>query len=362
MKTPSRILVLCRHYLGDLVLSGPVFRNLRAWVPDAFLASAIYPENAEPLTFFDEIDEIIAIPRRRLPGQQRPLAGWLSLLRRVRRERFDLVYDLMQTERSLAVLLASGAPQRVGYVRRQPGIRHRFYTHAADWRADLQCTHMVELFLRPLAEIGMPIRTRSTRVSVTPTDAAEAAARLDGVLAHGRGPLVLVHPGAGTTNRTWQPERFAAVCDTLQAEGARVLLLGGPREAGALEEIGAVLRNPVPRLEGKVSVRQLAALLEQADLFVGIDSGPAHLAAAVGTQAVVLFGAALPAQWRPLGEEHVVVRPEMPCPCIFPELCRPPNPDHTWCTRRILVDAVLSRARSALWDDKGPAGGGELPG
>lgn len=340
--------MLCRQYLGDLILSGPVFRNLRAWEPDALLVAATYPENAEPLSFFDEIDEVIAIPRRRLPGRRGPLREWINLLRRVRRERFDLVYDLMQTERSLAVLVAAGAPLRVGYVRKKPGIRHRFYTHVSDWRADLGCTHMGELFLMPLAEIGMPVRTRSIRVSVTPAEAAEAAVRLDGLLADRGGPLVLVHPGAGTANRNWQPERFAAVCDALRAEGARVLLLGGPREAGVLAEIVASLRSPVPRLEERVSVRQLAALLARADLFVGIDSGPAHLAAAVGTRAVVLFGAALPAQWRPLGEEHMVVRPEMPCPCASPELCRPPNPDHTWCTRRITADAVLAATRGAL--------------
>jgi len=94
-------------------------------------------------------------------------------------------------------------------------------------------------------------------------------------------------------------------------------------------------------------VRELAALIQAADLFLGHDSGPMHLAAAVGTPCVAIFGAASPLQWSPHGEGHRVVAPGMPCEeCVCPDRCVPPNPYHMYCVRRITED----RVREALHD------------
>jgi ADP-heptose:LPS heptosyltransferase len=101
----------------------------------------------------------------------------------------------------------------------------------------------------------------------------------------------------------------------------------------------------------------MAAVLGEAELFLGSDAGPAHLAAAVGTRAVVLFGAALPAQWAPLGEGHTVLRPAMPCAaCVSPELCRPPDPYHMYCVRRIPASEVSGAVDRVLATPPGEAG------
>lgn len=347
---PLRILVLCRPYLGDLVLSGPVFRNLRAWRPDARIVAGVYPESAAPLSFFPEIDEIITIPRHRRGDRLAFVREWLAALRRVRRERFDLVYDLLHTDRSSLVTLASGAPERVGFIKDQHRLRHRVYTTASAWTPDLDRSHTVDLFLRALTEIGMPVQTRSIAITVPPEEAESAAARLRRIVPPRSGPRVLVHPGAGTPNRLWPPERFSAVCDDLQENlGAQVVLMGGPGEAATLAAIRSGMRTPSVVFDERVSIREFAALLQQGELFLGLDSGPAHLAAAVGTRVVALFGAALPAQWRPLGEGHTVVRPSMPCdPCACPQLCRPPNPYHMFCIRRLAPADVSAALRLQL--------------
>nr|MBA2556895.1 glycosyltransferase family 9 protein [Chloroflexota bacterium] len=303
-----RILVLCRPYLGDQILSGPVFRNLRAWQPDAWIAAGVYPESAAPLAFFPEIDEVIHVPRRAERGRVHHVRDWIALLRRLRRERFDLVYDLMHTDRSSLATLATAAPFRVGFIPDRHRMRHRVYSHAAVWRPYREHTHTADLFLRSLEELGMPVRTRSIAVEV-PAEAARAAAEhLRNVLPGRSGPLVPVHPGAGTPNRLWPAERFAAVCDDLQANlGAHVLLLGASPLDPGVRAIRSAMRTSPILLERPVGIGELAALLREASVFLGLDSGPAHLAAAVGTPAVVIFGAALPAQWAPLGEGHVVV-------------------------------------------------------
>lgn len=346
----SRILVLCRPYLGDTVLSGPVFRNLRAWMPDARIVAGAYPQSAEALAFFPEIDEILPVPRRRSGGRAAYLASWAATLARARQGRFDLVYDLMHTDRSSLVTLATRARQRVGFVRDRRRFRHRVYTYAADWAPELERSHMVDLFLKGLVEIGMPVRTRS--ISLTVPRAAQDSARriMDRLLPAPEGPLVVVHPGAGTPNRLWPTDRFAEVCDRLQDEsGARVLLVGRAAEAALLAEIRAAMRTMPGVLDVPVSLAEMAGIFQHADLLLGHDAGPAHLAAAVGLPVVALFGAALPSQWAPLGEGHAVVRPPDPCgACAAPGLCRPPNPYHMYCVRRITAAEVTEAVRARL--------------
>jgi ADP-heptose:LPS heptosyltransferase len=352
------VLVLCRPYLGDLVLTGPVFRNLRGWRPGARIVAGAYPESAEMLSFFPEIDDFLPIPRRPRRGPLSLVAEWAGTLRRARAERFDLVYDLMHTDRSALVTLATGAPRRLGFIKDRRRLRYRVYTDLVSWAGELERTHTSELYLKALAEIGMPIATRSIALPVTAEDAAAADARLARALGGGSGPLLVVHPGAGTPNRLWPAERYAEVCDRVQdALGGRVLLLGGPREAPLLAAIRAAMQTPAAALlEGPLSLRQMAAILQRADLFLGSDAGPAHLAAAVGTRAVVLFGAALPAQWAPLGEGHTVLRPSMPCgACVAPELCRPLDPYHMFCVRRISAAEVGDAVERSLAPGRGQA-------
>lgn len=362
MHTPSpphgalkieRVLVLCRAYLGDLLLTGPVFRNLRAALPDARIVAGVYGQALEPLSFYPEIDEVVTIPRRAKDGVLAFMGDWLRTIRKLRAERFDLVYDLTQTDRSAVVTLATGAPRRATFIKDRVLFRHRAYTDLADWRGVLERTHTVDLYLKGLGELGVPISTRSIAVALSPEEEGRAPARLQRLLGPGEGPMVLVHPGASTANRLWPEERFAAVCDALQERfGARVLLLGGPGEAAALGVIRSAMRTPAVVLEERVSVRELAALFRVGDLFLGHDSGPMHLAAAVGTPVTGLFGAALPEQWAPLGEGHRVVRPRIPCEtCACPERCRPPNPYKMFCVQRITDEMVLDAlgAQIARW-------------
>jgi lipopolysaccharide heptosyltransferase II len=351
---PQRILVLCRPFLGDTVLMGPVFRNLRAARPDAWIAAAGYAEHRDLLSLLPEADEVIFIPRRAQGGVLALLGEWRRAIRQLRAARFDLVYDLMHSDRSAAVTLATGAPRRATFIKDRRRFRDRGYTDLADWRGALERTHTVDLYLQGLAELGVPVRTRSTAIDLAPEERDAAAARLERLAPRGDGPLVLVHPGASAPNKLWPAEHFAVICDELQADvGARVLLLGGAREADMLARIRTAMRTPAVMLDAPVSVRELAALLQAADLFFGHDSGPMHLAAAVGTPVVALFGAISPVQWGPLGEAHVVIRPDMPCTaCVCPERCRPPDPYRMCCVRRVTVDEVRAalHAQIAAWE------------
>jgi ADP-heptose:LPS heptosyltransferase len=136
----------------------------------------------------------------------------------------------------------------------------------------------------------------------------------------------------------------------VQNEGlARVLLLGGPAEAQAISEIRTTMRTEAATLTGSLDARELAAVLQAADLLLCNDSGPMHLAAAVGTRTVALYGSSSVVNWGPLGEGHSVLQPSMPCrDCAAPDRCKSPNPYLTYCVLRLSVEEVQRAVLSAL--------------
>jgi heptosyltransferase-3 len=350
MRNRPRIFVLCRHALGDIVLARPIFENLRAWRPDAWIMAGAYPDQVPWLVLHPEIDQTVVLPRHSISGRRSP--GWIGLIRELRRAPIELAHDMTQTDRSAIAVLLSGARKRVGFAQVQPKLRHRVYTDLMVWSEDgLLANHSRELYLEPLAAAGVPIRSREVRVHVLEDERAEARARIRALLPERSAPVVLLHPGASTANKCWPAESFAAVSDDLQESGgAQVLMLAGPRERDRVAAVLGRMRTQVAVIEESLPIRKLAALLQEVDLFFGNDSGPMHLAAAVGTRVVACFGGASPVQWGPLGEGHAVLRAADPCPCPYRELCDPPNPYHMHCVRLIRREEVRDALLRQLAD------------
>ena len=337
----SRILVLCRHALGDIVLARPIFENLRAWRPDAWIIAGAYPDQVPWLVLHPEIDQTVVIPRHSLTSRRS--RGWLRLIRELRRGPIELALDMTQTERSSMWVLLSGARRRVGFAQVDVKLRHRVYTDLMVWTEEaLLSHHSRELYLEPLAAAGVPIGSRVVRVNVSEPERARARERIREAFPEPSAPVVLLHPGASTANKCWPAEGFAAVADELQESGAaQVLMLAGPRERDRVAAVRGRMRTRAAVIEEALPIRELAALLQEVDLFLGNDSGPMHLAAAVETRVVACFGGASPTQWGPLGDGHTVLRAESPCPCPYRELCDPPNPYHMHCVRLLRREDVL---------------------
>jgi ADP-heptose:LPS heptosyltransferase len=210
--------------------------------------------------------------------------------------------------------------------------------------------HSRDLYLKALEELGVPVVDRTVEVGVTPAEARAARARIQEALPFQDRPLIIVHPGAGAPNKCWPTSGFAAVCDAVQEAGlARVLLIGGPAEAKAIAEIRAAMATDAATLPGGLDARGLAAVLNCADLLFCNDSGPMHLAAAVGTRTVALYGSTSVVNWGPLGEGHTVLQPSLPCrDCAAPDRCKRPNPYLTHCVLRLTVPGVRQAVLSAL--------------
>jgi heptosyltransferase-2 len=174
-------------------------------------------------------------------------------------------------------------------------------------------------------------------------------------------PIIAMHPGSGgySTARRWAPERFAQLADTLFRDvGGQLLLVGGPEEAELHTQIMSMLRSDIPArsLAGKGNIQVTAAVLELADLFIGNDAGPMHLAAAVGTPTVAIFGLSNSDAWGPYTGGHperkaLVVKLDLPCmPCFYRghELGTPEGCATRDCLARLGVDPVASAARHLL--------------
>lgn len=338
-----RILVIRRRYLGDVVLLGSVFGSLRKHWPQARLTVLVEGAYAGVLALNPSVDSILDMPHG--------LPGWLRLLRALRREKFTLVLDFDNRRKTALIARLSGASCRVALHHGPRVCLPGFYTRHEIVEDDfLVSRHITDYYHRMLRAVNVPL-------DPGPFSLVPRAADLDFVrqlpefagLPAGR-PRLLVHPGSRSSYRVWPAEAFAEVCDRLQAEGAAsVLLVAGPAEQAIVNAIRQRMRTPVARLQGPLEVPQLAALLSSVDCVLCHDSGPMHLAAAVGTPVVALYGSQSLANWRPLGPQHIVLQPPLPCVnCVSPGVCLPNEPYFNHCVRNIAVTDVLAALRARL--------------
>jgi ADP-heptose:LPS heptosyltransferase len=339
----TRILLIRRRYLGDIVLLGSVLRNLRLHWPGAHLSVLTEAAYAGSLGLNPDINGALTFPRR--PGD------WFGFVRALRRARFSHVLDFDNTEKTALVTRLTGAPVRATFNRELIPFRYpRCYTHRADvTNAFYDSHHITETYLALPAAIGVPVVSREVRLVPHAEDVAEARR----YVVHG-GYKVLIHPGSRSPHRIWPAERFAAVSDRLQDEfGAQVFLTAGPREKPLLEGIRRHAVSHIVSAEDTKTVGGLAALIAQFDVFLCHDSGPMHIAAAVGTPVVALFGSQNSTIWRPLGEKHTVLQTPLPCACIgaeAPTPCVRGDSYRSYCVRRLsqddVYDAVATRLRA----------------
>lgn len=348
-------MVIRRRYLGDIVLFGPVFRNLRQHYPQSQIAFLVNEKYADVQANNPDVNEILSIPGLPCKNKWVYVRDWFRLLRKLR-GRFDIVYDFERSARSILLMKWSGATHRISYsLEGRSHKRERHFDVLANWTDDeQQSLHMLDLSLKLLEADGIPILTREVKLHVPESDVLEAQEFLRATLkneedASPKSTFVMVHPGARMPARCWPEKNFAAVCDALQSQTkAAVFLLAGPGEEEQVQAVGSAMQTRVRILESPTTVPKLAALLQAADLFICNDSGPMHVAAAVGTPVLALFGAQLTSLFHPVGAHSTVLQASKPCPCPFPDLCQPPNSDKMLCVRRISVETVIAAARRLL--------------
>ena len=339
MPETPRILVIRRRYLGDVVLLGSLLRNLKLHWPASRITALVEPAYAGILALNPDADSVMAPPGGAL--------AWPGFAARLRGERFTHVLDIDNTERTAVIARLSGARMRVALHHGEHPLRlGALYTDVAyDPGAEHENQPITEYYLKALGPAGVPVATRDIRLE--PRE-AEVAKWRRFVGAQGR--TLLVHPGSRSPMRIWPADRFAAVCDRAQDElGAQVVLCGGPGDALLIAQIRGLARSHVLALEGPPSQPGFAALARACTALLCHDSGPMHVAAAVGTPVVALYGSQNPVLFRPHGAGHVQLVPPMPCgACVSPDTCVPTDSYRNRCVLLLTADAVFAAVKGVL--------------
>jgi len=345
----ARVLLVKFWGLGSLQLLTPAVRSLRRELPGAELALLTLAQNAAFARGLGVFDEVLALDVE--CASWPALAGRVTrLVRGLRRRRFSRVYDFeFLTRFSALVTLATGAPWTAGFHSDRVW-RGEFTRRAVAYRDDW---HVARNF-RALAggEDGREVAPDElTPFPVRPADRArvEALTRAATPCA----PLVVLNPNAGALfqRRRWPRARFAAVARELHARhGARCVLIGARQEAAYTAGLASRVPGAID-LAGRLSIGELCALLAGADLVVSNDSGPMHLAAALGTPTLGLFGPETPRTYGPLGARaRALWRPIACSPCLSVHAnklaaCVHPRAE---CLAGLSVERVLAEARDLL--------------
>lgn len=317
---PRRILVVRLDLLGDLMLSVPAIRAVRRRWPRAELTVLVRPYTAPLLGHFPEVDRVITFDPDRLRPSGTP---WLpsvwadlsGLIRRLRRFEFDLALALYGPWAGLLAYL-SRARFRVGY----GGESHPNFFHLAlPGRRYLERRHEAEYTLAVAAAVGAPGGPEDYWVRPRPEAEARLGAKLARLGIQAGQPLIGVQVGAANGwAKQWYPEKWAAAVGEIAGRrGAGVVVTGTARERPLAEAVRAGLGVPAWNLAGETDIPELVALLARLELFLSGDTGPMHLATALGVPTVAVHGPTDPAlsgPWPP--GRGVVVRLDLPCsPC-----------------------------------------------
>lgn len=347
----KRVLVIKLRHHGDVLVSSPVFSVLKAHAPQVEIDALVYADTAEMLTFHPAIASVHTIDRKwKQLGAIGQLKAELALFNSLKARHYDLIIHLTEHWRGawLCRLLKprwSVGPAVGGRSKRW----RQSFTHLQTAPRNA-LRHMVETNLDALRRLGIQPAAAERRLTLVPGAAAEAsvAAHLHGFGLAG-GDFIHVHPASRWFFKCWPVEHMAALVGRLQAEGHAVLLTAAPSqdEQAMLEAIQARLSQPAFALSGQLSLKELAALTQAAKLFIGVDSAPMHIAAAVGTPTVALFGPSGDKQWGPWGVPFRVISSQQhPCrPCGIDGCGGGKVSD---CLTSLSVEAVLDAAHELL--------------
>lgn len=318
-RTLQRVLVIKLRHHGDVLLAAPVFAALRAAIPAVTVDALVYEDSRELLSLNPDIGEIHTLSRDRRRSLGARLAAERRLLQTLKARHYELIIHL--TEHPRGALLVRWLGPRYAVARRYPGRRGRWWRQSFSHLYDVPTKerHTVETHLDALRRLGIPIAPEGRVVRLVPGSVAEDRMQKQlAVWGLTDRPFVVVHPTSRWLFKCWPESHMAALLTRLAARGLRLVLTSGPASAEQ-ERVRQILASaPASGVDvaGPLTLKDLAALIARARLFIGVDSAPMHMAAAVGTPVVAFFGPSGDHEWGPWQTpSRVLVEPFSCRPC-----------------------------------------------
>lgn len=310
----ARILLVRTDRLGDLILSTPAIRAVRAAFPNGYVALLVSPATRALVDGHPAVDEVFVLDK---DGAHRGWAGTRRLAADLSTRRFDAALLLHTTTRVVLLTWLAGIRCRVGYARRLGWL----LTQARPDEKRLGERHELDYTLDLLRTIGIPAEDRRLEIAWSPESQGAVERWLAGQDIAPEDRLVVLHPGASCPSKRWPAARFAEVADRLGTEGIKVAVAVGPGEQLAGAEVRRRANVPVAMPDRPWSLTELSWLLRRAACVISNDSGPVHLAGAAGVPVVAIFGrwggGLSPTRWGPTGARSAIVHHDVGCrPCL----------------------------------------------
>jgi len=323
----KRVLIIKPSALGDVIQATCMLPVIKEHDPDIRISWLVFEHNKEVVVGHPLLDEVITLDRH-----GGVLKAWSRTKRQMRQMDFDTVIDVQCLLRSALLSFLSGCKRRVGFANGRE-FSTLFYTETFD--IPTRSMHAVDGYLALCEALGMkrgedvrfplPIRERHRKrvESLFPKE--------------GEGEcMIVVCPTAGWSSKCWPEASFAALSDLLVEERrARILLVGAPGEKEAVGRVAGLMHRPCLDLSGKLSLMEVAALLERSDLFVGNDSGLMHMASATRTPCVAIFGPTDPGRTGPYNPLARTIQADLECVPCFRKHCR-----EMTCMKEISLETV----------------------
>ncbi len=304
--------------IGDVLLTTPVFPAIKARYPDSYVAALVL-KGREPLVAGNPwIDEVIACEKRGFEGSW---AGTFLFARRLRKKKFDIVVHLHATSRVYWISWLAGIPHRIGYKRKN----HALLTHPIEDRKHLGAAHEAEYNFDPLKVIDVQKPGRLQLFFPLKNEDRDAIKK--GIFDGSGKPYVVFHPSASCPSKIWPVEKMAALAERMsEIYGIAPVIVAGTDGIKEAQAMSARMTEKHHNLAGRLTLGMLGWVLKEARLVISNDSGPVHLACAVGTPVISIFGrnqAGLsPRRWGPIPGTGTYVQKDGGCVECLAHACR----------------------------------------
>lgn len=338
----KRILVVRTDRIGDVLLSTPVIKALREEFPRAYIAMMVAPYTKEIVEQNPYLDEVIIYDKDSLHK------SWLNSYRfssALKEKKFDLAIVLHPTNRVHLVVFQAGIKRRVGYNRKMGFL----LTDKLEHKKQFGLKHEVEYNLDLLRYLGIMPKDNSLFMPLKKESQiwVDVLLRKSGIKVNDK--LLGIHPGASCPSKIWPNERFAQVADKISGNfGFKTIIVAGTKDLRLAKEVENKMHTPVLNLSGRTSISQTASLIKRCSIFISNDSGPVHIAQAVGTPVISIFGrdqAGLsPKRWGPYGEKDRILHHPVGCIECLAHNC---TKDFK-CLKSITVEDVVKAAEEII--------------
>ena len=336
----TRILIIRLSAIGDVVHTLPAVPLLKKYLPGCHITWVVEQAAADLLRSYDGIDELLVSHRKdwlRLLRKGSPVAAYeqaSAFIRRLRASEYDLVLDFQGLFKSSVLAGLSRGERTIGFANARE-LAPLFYSENA--AAPDFNDHAISRHMGILRHLGIP----DGPPVFSPFWGADEESRVAAFLAgQAAGPLIVIHPWAAWPTKCWNDGSLAAVADRLQEKfAAAVVFVGAASDRSRAAAVISRMTRSALDLSGRIGLRELACIFARATLVLAMDSGPLHLACAVGSPVVALFGPTAPWRTGPFGSRHSVIRKELACsPCYRKKSC---PLGHHRCMDAITVEEVV---------------------